>query len=146
MVSRKRFAPFYLLLGSLAACNVEDASEGTRATTAAPPPAAEAVKSEGTEMGPVRIDSPETAERAAAQSGIEGPYSEALRPNAEGEPVRVFVPAADPVIEVPEGTACGTKDELGRYRSCLPGTYCMKASENAPSICQAAPSAPRFEG
>lgn len=99
------------------------------------------------EVPATRIDSPEAARRAAARNGITQNFKEVTRPNAEGEPIRTYVPEADPVIEVPEGSACGATDAEGRVLSCAPGTFCMKTSEtDVAGLCRAAPRAPRLDG
>jgi hypothetical protein len=110
-------------------------------------PAQPQIAERAAEAPSVRIESPETARRAAARTGITGNFTEVTRPNAEGEPIRTYVPQTDPVIEVPEGSACGTKDGEGRYVSCAPGTFCMKNSEtDVAGLCRAAPRAPRLDG
>ena len=143
-MSKARYTGLGLSIALLAGCEVGEAPDRSEP---AEKPASPEIAKQSTEVPATRIDSPEAARQAAARTGIREKYTEVIQRNTEGEPIRVYVPEVDPVIEVPEGSACGGKDAQGRYLSCAPGTFCMKASETSPTgSCQAAPRAPRFDG
>jgi hypothetical protein len=147
-MSKARYAGLIPMIALLCGCEVGSAKD--RSEQVEKPAEPQTVERAGVQPGEVpapRIDSPEAARRLAARSGINQNFTEVTRPNAEGEPIRTYVPQADPVIEVPEGSACGTKDPDGRYLSCAPGTFCMKTSEaDVTGLCRAAPRAPRLDG
>ena len=147
-MSTTRYATLIPLITLLYGCEVGSAPDRTeQVAKPAEPQIVERASEQAGEIPAARIDSPEAARRLAARSGITQNFTEVTRPNAEGEPIQTYVPQADPVIEVPEGSACGTKDAEGRYISCAPGTFCMKTSEaDVTGLCQAAPRAPRLDG
>lgn len=62
---------------------------------------------------------------------------------AEGEVVRLQVPAGAKPRSATTGQACGVASEGGRQPVCQAGSYCFKAAGATAGACVASPSAPR---
>ena len=63
--------------------------------------------------------------------------------NAEGEVVKLQMPAGAKPRSVAAGQACGMASEGGRQPVCQAGSYCFKAAGATAGACVASPGAPR---
>jgi hypothetical protein len=83
---------------------------------------------------------------APSENGGSGGTTTETRVTSDGEIIRVIVPELAPTQEVPPGGTCGVFNDQGVLLTCQPGSYCLSPADGVPGTCQAAPSAPRWEG